>query len=68
MAVPQVEWPQEEQAYAHRAMRILTQLGQAVLQWMNLVKDIFIAKVMTAHTMTKQSASSCRHQRSVDVQ
>jgi hypothetical protein len=49
-------------------MRILTQLGQAVLQWMNLVKDIFIAKVMTAHTMTKQSASSCRHQRSVDVQ
>jgi hypothetical protein len=49
-------------------MRILTKVGQDVLQWVNPVKEIFSAKVIAAHSAPKKRPSSCRHQQIVDVE
>jgi hypothetical protein len=65
--LPRTEWPEDGPVYTHREMRVLTKVGQDVLQWVNPVKEIFNAKVVAAHVATKRKASSYRHQHSVDV-
>jgi hypothetical protein len=65
--LPRTEWPQDGPVYTHREVRILTKVGQDVLQWVNPVKEIFNAKVVVAHSATTRSPSSCRHQQDVDV-
>jgi hypothetical protein len=52
------EWPQDGQVYTHEEIRILTKVGQDVLQWVNPVKEIFNAKVVAAHSARKRSRSS----------
>lgn len=66
--LPRTEWPQDGPVYTHEEMRILTKVGQDVLQWVNPVKEIFSAKVIAAHSAPKKRPSSCRHQQIVDVE
>ena len=65
--LPRTEWPEDGPIYTHREMRMLTKVGQDVLQWVNLVKEIFNAKVVAAHFATKGDALSYRHQQNVDI-
>jgi hypothetical protein len=52
--LPRTEWPEDGPIYTHREMRMLTKVGQDVLQWVNPVKEIFNAKVVAAHVTTKK--------------
>jgi hypothetical protein len=65
--LPRNEWPHDGPVYTHREIRMLTKVGQDVLQWVNPVKEIFNAKVIAAYSAAKQSTSSRRHQHNVDV-
>jgi hypothetical protein len=65
--LPRAVWPQDGPVYTRREVRILTKVGQDVLQWVNPVKEIFNATVVAAHSAPKRSPLSCRHQQHVDV-
>jgi hypothetical protein len=65
--LPRTEWPQDGPVYTHEEIRMLTKVGQDVLQWVNPVKEIFNATVVAAHSSPQRSPLGCRHQLNVDV-
>lgn len=60
--LPRTEWPQDGPVYTQGEIRMLTKVGQDVLQWVHPVKEIFNAGVVAAHGATTGEPSSCQHQ------
>jgi hypothetical protein len=65
--LPRTEWPEDGPVYTRREVRILTKVGQDMLQYVNPVVEIFNATVVAAHSAPKRSPSCRRHHQHVDV-